>query len=418
MYAVERALDYYLNTEKAEGRTGEDEGASEATNMGSDREASKGGKVEELMAVYDRAFKLAYAGYDYRTLRRLFPEYNSQIIANVIYDARKFLKSILKTHNYPKKLNPMPLLRRQDFKIEGNRVSVIYKPRERLILSIFPSERQLSLMAQAERKGARLVKRDDELFLYVVLEKMVELPRWEDCETIIGVDIGINYIAVCSALTKDGRFSNPLFFKGGEWRHLCDRKRKVTRAKEYKRLTRRQHQILHTVSKRIVEYAKQFPKPIIVMEKLGHFNNNTKNKRFNFLLGNWARKKLQLMIGYKAKWEGIPVVYINPAYTSLYCHYCGSKGVREGLTFTCPKCGRTYNADANASMNLAKKFRQLLDDAPKRMTGERSQADLSFAWEGETRLPPQTHTQPRNGWEMKRMMVTRTLTYPLAVGGE
>jgi hypothetical protein len=41
---------------------------------------------------------------------------------------------------------------------------------------------------------------------------------------------------------------------------------------------------------------------------------------------------------------------------------------------------------------------------------------LSFAWEGETRLPPQTHTQPRNGWEMKRMMVTRTLTCPL--GGE
>jgi IS605 OrfB family transposase len=373
-------------------------------------------KIEELMNVYSEVFKLAYAGCDYRTLRRLFPEYNSILIANAIYDARNFLKIILRTHNYPKKLNPMPLLRKQDFRIDGNKVHLIYKSRERLTLSIFPSEKQLSLIAQAERKGARLIERDGKLFLNVFLDKEVELPRWEDCETIIGVDLGINYIAVCSALTKDGRFSNPLFFKGREWRYLCDRKRKVTRAEEFKRLTRRQHQILHTVSKRIVEYAKQFPKPIIVMEKLGYFRNNTKNKRFNFLLGNWARKKLQFMIEYKAKWEGIPVVYINPAYTSLYCHYCGSKGVREDLTFKCLNCGRTYNADANASMNLAKKFRQLLNDAYKRMTEECSQADLSFAWEGETRLPPQTHTQPRNGKQMNGMMVTRTVSLPLGGG--
>jgi IS605 OrfB family transposase len=371
-------------------------------------------RTEELIKVYAETFRLAYTGYDYRTLRRLFSEYNSQIIANVIYDTRNFLKSILKTHNYPKKLNPMPLLRRQDFKIEGNRVYIIYKPRERLTLSIFPSERQLSLMAQAERKGARLIERDGKLFLNIVLEKEVKLPKWEEYETIIGVDIGINYIAVCSAL-KDGRFSNPLFFKGGEWKHLCDRKRKVTRAKEYKHITRRQHEILHTVSKRIVEYAKQFPKPIIVMEKLGYFNNNTKNKRFNFLLGNWARRKLQFRIEYKAKWEGIPVVYVNPAYTSLYCHYCGSKGVREGLTFKCLNCGRTYNADVNASMNLAKRFRQLLHE-PKAMIEERSAWDLSSQAEGEARLPRQTHTQPKNGQERKRMMVTRTLTCPLGGG--
>jgi len=44
MYAVERALDYYLNTEKAEGRAGEDEGASETTVVGSDREVVKEAK--------------------------------------------------------------------------------------------------------------------------------------------------------------------------------------------------------------------------------------------------------------------------------------------------------------------------------------------------------------------------------------
>jgi IS605 OrfB family transposase len=344
----------------------------------------------------------------------VFSEYNSQIIANAIYDARKFLKTVLATHNYPKKLNPAPLLRRQDYRIVDGKVHIIYKPNERLGLPIFPSEKQSTLMAQAERKGARLTERDGKLFLCVVLEKEVELPS--NCETIIGVDIGLNYIAVCSALSKDGKFSNPIFFKGGEWKHLCDRKRRITRADEYKHITRKQHEILHIVSKRIVEHAKQYPKPIIVLEKLGNFNNNSWNRRWNFLLGNWARRKLQFMIEYKAKWEGIPVAYINPAYTSLYCHYCGSKGVRKGLVFKCPNCGRTYNADANASMNVAKRFRQLLHE-PQAVIGECSAWDMSSQAEGETCLPKQTHTQPRNGQEMKRMMVTRTLTCPLAVGG-
>jgi IS605 OrfB family transposase len=373
--------------------------------------------VSEIFKIYTEAFKLAYAGYNYKALRKVHKEYNSQIDANAIYDARCFRRAVLKTHNYPKKLNPSPLLRKQDFRIEGNQVSIIYKPRKRLSLKISPSEKQLKLMRKANCKGARLVSKDGKFFLNLILEREIHLPELRECETIIGVDIGINYIAVCSALFSDGKFTNPVFFKGGEWRNLCDRKRKVTRIKEFKHITRRQHEILHIVSKRIVEYAKQFPKPIIVMEKLGHFNNNSWNKRFNFLLGNWARKKLQFMIEYKANWEGIPVAYVNPAYTSQTCHYCGSEGKREGLTFKCSNCGRQYNADANAAMNLAKRFRQLLNER-EQMIGERSARDMRSLAEGETCLPSQTHTQPRNGKQMNRMMVTRTVSLPLAVGGD
>jgi IS605 OrfB family transposase len=369
-----------------------------------------------LFEIYSEAYRMAYVGYNYKELRNIHGEYCSQIDSNALYDARSLRKVVLATHNYPERLNPRPLLRKQDFKIKGNSVTIIYKPRERLKLLVFPSEKQLKLMSEATPKGARLVERDGKLFLNLDLEKEVSFMPWEVCRTIVGVDIGINYIAVASALTEDGKFTNPLFFKGGEWRHLCDRKRKVTRAKEFKHITRKQHEILHTVSKRIVEYAKQFQKPVIVMERLGYFNNSTRNKRFNFLLGNWARKKLQFMIEYKANWEGIPVAYVNPAYTSQTCHYCGSEGKREGLTFKCQNCGKTYNADANAAMNLAKRFRQLLNER-EQMIGERSQADMRSVWEGEACLPRQTHTQPRNGQDMKGMMVIRTLTCPLAVGG-
>jgi hypothetical protein len=58
---------------------------------------------------------------------------------------------------------------------------------------------------------------------------------------------------------------------------------------------------------------------------------------------------------------------------------------------------------------------QLLHE-PKVMIEERSAWDLSSQAEGETRLPRQTHTQPKNGQERKRMMVIRTLTCPLGGG--
>ncbi len=368
--------------------------------------------VLKLFQTYDEAFRLAYSGFSYHELRAIHKEFNSIIDANAIYDAKKLLKVVLKTHNYPKKLNPKPLLRKQDFRITGNKCSIIFKPGERLELKVFPSEKQLKLMAGANPKGARLVERNGKYFLNLVLKKEVAFQK--EFETVIGVDIGINYIAVCSALTKDGRFKNPLFFKGGEWRHLCDRKRKTTRIEEFNRLTRRQHEILHTVSKRIAEYAKRFPKPVIVLERFGHFQNNSKNRRFNFLLGNWARKKLQKIIEYKANWEGIQVVYVNPAYTSLTCHYCGAKGKRNGLVFTCPTCNRQYNADSNAAMSLAKKFRQLLDE-PEAVTGERSAVDLSSTVEGKAYLPRQTCI--RHGNQMNGMMVTRTVRLPLGAGG-
>jgi IS605 OrfB family transposase len=377
-------------------------------------------EVEELVEVYREAFRLAYAGYDYHYLRNLHLDYNSQIDANAIHDASKFTEVVLKTHNYPKHhLKPSPLLRRQDYRIEGNRISLIFRPRNRLVLGIYPSQKQLKLMEQGEVKGARLVQRGGRYFLNVVVKKEVQLPDPSECETFIGVDIGINYLAVCSAFDGE-KFSNPLFFGGGEWRHLCDRKRKImSGSKEFRHLTRRQHEIIHTVSKRIVEYAKQFPKPVIVLEWLGNFENDTENHRFNFLLGNWARGKLQRMIEYKAKWEGIPVVYVSPAYTSQTCHYCGSEGTREGLVFRCQNCGRTYNADANACMNIAKRFWQSVrqpSDDPKGMTGGCSGGDLSSPSEGETCLPSQTNARP-NGKQMDGMMVTRTVSLPLAVGG-
>ena len=66
-------------------------------------------------------------------------------------------------------------------------------------------------------------------------------------------------------------------------------------------------------------------------------------------------------------------------------------------------------------MNLVLKFRQFLNER-KQMIGERSGKGISPLSEGKTYLPVQTQIRPRNGNQMKRMIVTRTLRLPIGTG--
>ena len=73
-------------------------------------------------------------------------------------------------------------------------------------------------------------------------------------------------------------------------------------------------------------------------------------------LHSWTFAQLGQYIAYKAVLAGVPVVYVDPAYTSQMCSACGhvsKKNRPDQATFCCTSCGFAEHADVNAARNIA-----------------------------------------------------------------
>ena len=216
-----------------------------------------------------------------------------------------------------------------------------------------------------------MVKRNGEWYAHFILKKTVEVP--DEFETIIAIDRGERNLAVAVAISK----ANPdKAMKGQFWRgeeikrvrglysHIRRRlqeKKLLKKVKEIgSRERRKVNQQLHIIANQIIAYAKQFPRPVIVMEDLTGIRNNFKrsralNRRFHSL----PFRKLQTYIEYKALLEGIEVRYLakkEVKNTSKTCHRCGHVAQVKGREFRCPKCGLVYNRDLNAAINIARRL--------------------------------------------------------------
>jgi putative transposase len=117
------------------------------------------------------------------------------------------------------------------------------------------------------------------------------------------------------------------------------------------------NQILHHASKQVVNDAKsrQFG---VVMEKLTgirklYRKGNWQGRVYRGRMNSWSYHELQRQIEYKAHWEGIPVIYVNPNGTSVKCSICGSRmKPEENRTLKCRSCGFTVDRDVNAARNI------------------------------------------------------------------
>ena len=193
-------------------------------------------------------------------------------------------------------------------------------------------------------------------------------------QTVLGIDLGVNSLAVASTGT---------FWQGDDYDHWI-REFEKRRGKMQQRGTQAAHnallrlgkreeawrtQYIHTVANEIVTEAVERDCDAIVFEELDGIRERLPHAKWHHI---WAFRRLFEYVEYKAPERGVSVEQVAPGHTSQRCSRmdCGftHDNNRDGEHFHCQKCGYEVNADYNAAKNIglrhARKRRHRLRSSP------------------------------------------------------
>src|SRR5437667_2945194 len=124
--------------------------------------------------------------------------------------------------------------------------------------------------------------------------------------------------------------------------------------REGRRERNRVRQRLHRLSKQLIRLARD-GRAAIVLEELTLHGAGGRSRRMNRRLSSWPRREIHRQIEYKAALAGVPVIKVNPAWTSKTCPVCGARRRdRVGKDFACLVCDWEMDRQINAGRNILK----------------------------------------------------------------
>ncbi|MET8308427.1 transposase [Micromonospora sp. NPDC005173] len=223
------------------------------------------------------------------------------------------------------------------------------------------SPAQLKAVATSVIGECDLVHRDGMWFLYASIE-VAETPPYEP-DGFLGVDMGIANIAYDS----DGTRYAGTRLNGYRRRQMRLRARLqqkgTTSAKRLlvrrnKKEARHAANVNHRIAKTIVTEAARTGRGIAVEELTGIRERVRLRMPQRVTLHSWSFHQLGGFLTYKARRAGVPLVQVDPRYTSQTCHGCKHRDRRNRPnqeTFTCRSCGVVAHADHNAALNIAER---------------------------------------------------------------
>jgi putative transposase len=195
---------------------------------------------------------------------------------------------------------------------------------------------------------------------YAYISVTVPEKLWMIPQQFIGVDRNTTGHIVVAAnpdnriVRKMGRAALHIHTK---YKNVRARLQKVGQYRKVRRIKDKESRVVrdlnHKVSKELVAMAVQQNAALVFEDLAGIRNTNKQNRSFRYSLHSWSFYQLQNFVEYKAKLLGVPVLYVNPSYTSQDCSMCGARGHRIGKQFVCPVCGHVNHADVNAAFNIA-----------------------------------------------------------------
>jgi len=326
----------------------------------------------------------------YKSLRNRYPELPSHYICTACQMATAIYKSYRKRKRKGK-VNRKPIFKKEVIMLDDHLFKLDL---EKGIIKLSTSSGRIPLEfypAKYHEKfndwkigQAWLVKTLKGTFINVVFSSEV---RIREPKTFVGIDLNENNITLS---LPDGRFVQIItherelrtgyFIKRRKIQKMLKiGKRKKKLLEKYgERERNRLNDLYHKLANKIVELAEKYSG--IALEDLTEIRTSIRySAEMNGRLHRWSFRKLQSIIEYKAKLNGVRVVFVNPAYTSSLCPICGGKLSSNGhRVLRCKKCNFEVDRDVIGSWNIRLKALKMWgvtvppESQPMKMGGRKS----------------------------------------------
>ena len=285
--------------------------------------------------------------------------------SNHITSARDRVVEMVKASNYHKAFPtpesiPVRLFRGKTYRLLPNRtVEVVVKPKVCAKGILLGEDSWYEMVENA--KGAELLKRNDEYYLYIVVRKEIGeyRPRYA-----VGIDTNLdNLTLACVKLANTVLISwHKIDFQRVHGLRLYHRNRSDWLQSVKARGDDKEGNILRNeveeIANEVVKFVKPYDDCVVGIETLDKLRKKllgrAKSKSMRYLYSSFFYGLLLRRMKEKLEWHGIQVVKVDPRRTSTTCSKCGNKGVRTGEMFKCLVCNYEICIHLNASVNIAK----------------------------------------------------------------
>ncbi|MER6997857.1 transposase [Streptomyces sp. NPDC000410] len=221
------------------------------------------------------------------------------------------------------------------------------------------SPEQLATLALYRKGESDLLVRDGMWFLLATCEVPEAAPNTDPVD-FLGIDLGIVNIATTSdGEIMAGRELNRIRTRERTLRTKLQKKNTPSAKRRLKKRrckeARRARDINHKIAKHVVAEAERTGRGIALEDLTGIRERVRLRKPQRATHSSWSFHQLGQFIGYKARRAGVPVVYVDPAYTSRTCAECGHVDRANRVSqawFACRSCGFVDHADRNGSRNI------------------------------------------------------------------
>jgi len=284
------------------------------------------------------------------------------------------------------------------FRIEGGKLIFHIDAKRRVSIPL--NDNTLKVLSETGLKIRSFTITNNSLSLS--LSKEVSQPTPSQLKGVVGIDRNLRNMAVGNEdkivfydISKAAEIAEATRSIGRSFKRSDLRIKQQIWSKYGARRRERVHQIIHRVSKKIVEEAKASEQAIIFEDITGirrlYRRGNGQSRNYRSKMNSWPFFEIKRQVEYKAAWEGVPVITLTRGETkgtTMDCPRCGERlqvpirGDSEHYRqLWCEKCGRWADRDLIAVLNISRRGRLRFDRSSRQ--GEANEAGKRNAELGE-----------------------------------